>query len=561
MSTLLFLLAACTAPDDAAADCPTSLTDAQGACLGAMPDWDRGATFDAPRRDVYDLGDDLDAVRDRGLIYVSSWPVDVSGMLLPARPMREVFADDATNPDILGIQNLGRIALGFGTLDEMYTWLGLTTFNADGEGPFYTPPPPGQGPGDRMGVSFLDTPDGEAMTFSCATCHAARLFGRSVMGLHNRRARANAFFHLGRDFFPNIPPELFQGLTDADEGEMALFNRVAHNLRAVGSRPPQALGLDTSLAQVALSLSKREPDAWATRSDGFELAPRPNDLDAYVADSKPATWWTLKYKDRWLEDGSIVSGNPIFTNFLWNEIGRGTDLHELDRWLHQNLDVVSELTAAVFATEPVRWTDYFPASTLDLDAARRGEATFEARCAECHGRYAKDWDSDDPTLTRSVDYPSPTPVIDVGTDPQRALGMNAFADMLNDLEISAWMGTVVEPQTGYVPPPLDGIWARWPYLHNASIPTLCALLSPPEERPAVFWAGPSDDPDTDFDADCVGFPSEVPAAWMEEPSAQFDTSREGMSNAGHDAMLRDGDGGWLLDEAARADLIMFLKTL
>lgn len=559
---VLLLLAACQRgePSDPAA-CPTALTDSAGACLGAAPDWSRGASFDAPRADIYGLGDALDDVRTAGLLHTAAWPVDISGALLPAAAMKKVFDPLATDDAVLSLQSVGRIALGFGTLPEMYDWLGLTTFNDGGEGPFYTPAPPGQGPGDAMGASFIETEDGEAMTFSCATCHAANLFGRSVVGLHNRRARANAFFHMGRTFFPNIEPDMFQSLTDASEGEMAMFIRTADNLKAIGSREPQALGLDTSLAQVALSLSKRELDAWSTRSDQLELSPRPNDLETFVADSKPATWWTLKYKDRWLEDGSIVSGNPIFTNFLWNEIGRGTDLHELDAWLKANPDNVSELTAAVFATEPVRWTDFFDATTLDLDAAKRGEVIFEARCAECHGHYAKDWESDDPTLTIAVDYPRPTPVLDVGTDPQRAAGMNAFADMLNGLAISQAMGTVVEPQTGYVPPPLDGIWARWPYLHNASVPTLCALLSPPEERPMVFWAGPSDDPETEFDAACVGFPAEVPAAWKEEPTAEFDTRREGMSNAGHDAMLRDAEGAWLLDAAGRGDLVMFLKTL
>ena len=37
--------------------------------------------------------------------------------------------------------------------------------------------------------------------------------------------------------------------------------------------------------------------------------------------------------------------------------------------------------------------------------------------------------------------------------------------------------------------PLNGIWATPPYLHNGSVPTLYALLSPVEERPKKFiWA-------------------------------------------------------------------------
>ena len=38
--------------------------------------------------------------------------------------------------------------------------------------------------------------------------------------------------------------------------------------------------------------------------------------------------------------------------------------------------------------------------------------------------------------------------------------------------------------------PLNGIWAVAPYLHNGSVPTLDALLSPDDDaRPATFWVG------------------------------------------------------------------------
>jgi len=36
---------------------------------------------------------------------------------------------------------------------------------------------------------------------------------------------------------------------------------------------------------------------------------------------------------------------------------------------------------------------------------------------------------------------------------------------------------------GYRNVPLDGVWARAPYLHNGSVPTLADLLNPPAERP------------------------------------------------------------------------------
>jgi hypothetical protein len=53
----------------------------------------------------------------------------------------------------------------------------------------------------------------------------------------------------------------------------------------------------------------------------------------------------------------------------------------------------------------------------------------------------------------------------------------------------------------------------------------------------------------------------VPTAWTEDPRRRYDTTRPGLSNAGHDEMLGPVDDLPALDEAARADLIAFLKTL
>ncbi|MCB9543439.1 MAG: hypothetical protein H6703_13460 [Myxococcales bacterium] len=236
--------------------------------------------------------------------------------------------------------------------------------------------------------------------------------------------------------------------------------------------------------------------------------------------------------------------------------------------MRQNPRAIDTLTVAVFATEPPRWTDYYPPETIDLAAARRGQQSFALRCATCHGTYHKAWD--DPTITdpttrlttTRVDYHERTPTYDVGTDPHRHQGMQHFADRLNALAISQWMQTTVEPQTGYVPPPLDGIWARYPYLHNNSIPTLCALLTP-DARPQTFHQGPSEDPATDYDPTCVGYPTgeAIPPAWLDIKDSLIDTTRPGLSNQGHTLMLDGTDGNPPITEPERMDLIEFLKTL
>jgi mono/diheme cytochrome c family protein len=278
----------------------------------------------------------------------------------------------------------------------------------------------------------------------------------------------------------------------------------------------------------------------------------------------------LKYKNRWLLDGSVVSGNPVYTNLLWNEIGRGTDVRELETWMDANLPVINDITAAVFASEPVRFTEFFAPESIDLESAKRGKALFDGTCAKCHGTYEKGWAQanaaalslDAKLATVEVRYHETTPVFDVGTDGQRAKGMESLVQ-LNDLAVSKKIGVEIEVQKGYVPPPLDGIWARFPYFHNNSAPSLCAVLTRAEERPAKYYAGESNDKQLDFDEACNGYPTgdKVPAAWLNDPEALFDTSVPGLGNQGHDEGVFLKDGVELFTPEQKRDIIEFLQTL
>jgi hypothetical protein len=121
----------------------------------------------------------------------------------------------------------------------------------------------------------------------------------------------------------------------------------------------------------------------------------------------------------------------------------------------------------------------------------------------------------------------------------------------------------VEPQKGYVPPPLDGIWSRWPYFHNNSIPNLCALLTRASERPKTYWAHEAKDTATDYDQDCGGYPvgAKTPESWKKDKTYFYDSSKEGLSNAGHDEKIFIENGIELYSAEQKRELIEFLKTL
>lgn len=97
---------------------------------------------------------------------------------------------------------------------------------------------------------------------------------------------------------------------------------------------------------------------------------------------------------------------------------------------------------------------------------------------------------------------------------------------------------------GYMARPLHGVWATAPYLHNGSVPSLYALLLPPEERPEGFHLG-----DGRFDPVDVGYAQDAGPG-----QSRLDTTLSGNSNAGH----LYGTG---LRNARRRELIEYLKTL
>lgn len=485
----------------------------------------------------------------KGFLHAQQYPVIVTGVLLPERPLKNTFGE--------------RFFSG------LFRWLGLQPYPSKKSDPNWPVPDQIDPEKDLIGYSRIQKNGVSTFTISCAVCHSSQLFGKVVLGMTNRFPRANHFFIRGQKASQLYNPHFSRVMLKSTKEENEIFLETKNNLNSVGLKMPLQLGLDTSLAQVALSLNKRNLDPWAQKNAFYEKHPRPDALDTTPADSKPAVWWNVKYKNRWLLDGSVISGNPILTNILWNEIGRGTDLKILDRWLIENQAVVQELTNAVYSSKAPRIEEFFTAEKIERSRALRGEALFNQMCSKCHGEYIKNWSKPelshlawrDQIKNYEVKYFDKTPVKDVGTDPLRFQMMKSL-EKLNDLELSVKNGIKIKAQTGYVPPPLEGIWARYPYMHNNSIPSLCAVLTPAELRPKTYYAGAALNPNTDYDFECGGYPSgkKVPKTWQKR-ELFYDTQRPGMRNTGHDKRIFIKDGVNVLSSSDRSDLIQYLLTL
>jgi hypothetical protein len=146
---------------------------------------------------------------------------------------------------------------------------------------------------------------------------------------------------------------------------------------------------------------------------------------------------------------------------------------------------------------------------------------------------------------------------EVGTDPTLATGAAQFAGEFVSWYNNSFYGEIshLAPAVGYVAPPLDGIWATAPFLHNGSVPTLAALLDS-SQRPRYFRRS--------FDTSDY---SETAVGWnyLELDGGQdtvdrdikhevYDTDLFGYGNGGHTF----GDE---LSAEERAAVLEYLKTL
>jgi len=229
--------------------------------------------------------------------------------------------------------------------------------------------------------------------------------------------------------------------------------------------------------------------------------------------------------------------------------------------LHRNLSaeigVVSDPAAADF--ENARLTTELTAGLpsapypfdVDLGLANSGKKLFEKYCEGCHH-------DNNATIFAAAK---------TGTDPNRAQATQAEARRrliallrtacpdpavcnLPDDEIVLDLDAAGR---GYVSHPLDGIWARAPYLHNGSVPTLHHLLVP-ESRPATFFRG-----SLRYDQAKVGF------VWDDSAAADpythvYDSGLAGRANTGHDTAEFNGID-WSQNPRDLAALLEYLKTL
>lgn len=374
-----------------------------------------------------------------------------------------------------------------------------------------------------IGVSVRRTAV-QRVGFNCATCHTAEIQAGSnkvvVLGAPAEQLDLQAYLLF-----------LIEASQDPRLSADAVIESAQTNGRAIG-------WIDQLILRYAIMPGlKREAVDLASSFAWMKMKPPhgPGRTDA-------GNVWRQRWGMHPERDAAL--GTVDFPS-VWNQRIR------LDGWFHwdgNNSSLTERNYSAALAGGATDWlldrrkigtisdwlldleTPRFP-GPLDESTVAAGRAVYErARCATCH----------DPGTGRTGQV---TDIDVVGTDPQRALlfddeMVRRFGDVGKGY---SWRFTHYRSSHGYANMPLDGIWARAPYLHNGSVPDLASLLDPPEKRPARFQRGCRQ-----YDLERAGYACSQGVA--------FDTTLLGNSNAGH---LYGTD----LSEADKSALLAYLKSL
>jgi mono/diheme cytochrome c family protein len=366
-------------------------------------------------------------------------------------------------------------------------------------------PAPYANDGLPMGLRPGNGPGGTktGIQIDCLVCHGGSIGGTSYVGLGNTTLDLKA---------------LLDELTKADGQRL----------------PPSTFVLTT--ARGSVNAGQIAVVLLSVRNADLSLRRFPLPLGASYPECDIPPWWHMARKATMYYDGRTDARSV--RSIMQFMLGEKTlaEFQELE-------PTFRDIHAYLKSLRPPRYP--FP---VDQARADQGKVVFEKTCARCHGTYGI-----------GGHYPNVIVELDrIGTDPARAL---AGSDRLIAHYNATWLGAeypVDATMTGYQAPPLDGIWATAPYLHNGSIPTL-ALLLKSSDRPKRFRRPPSTD-FAHYDQNGVGWKYEdvaAPPPPTVSPTAAryiFDTARFGLGNGGHTF-------GDKLSDADRWAVIEYLKTL
>ena len=391
-------------------------------------------------------------------------------------------------------------------------WPGVKEKPADYDGAFrdYYGLHPAPYPNDKlpMGLRSGSILFVKGIAVDCMMCHGGSINGKSIVGLGNTSLDIQA---------------VFEDLSAAD-GRSPRLPFTFSNVRGTTEAGTFAVYL----------LGFREPDLQ------LKFPRQDLGLHADQCEDVPAWWLLKKKKTMYHTGGADARSVRSKMQFMMTPITPASDFTKHEAAFRDVHEYIMSIEAPKYPF------------AIDRGLAAKGEKVFTANCATCHGTYGEKWT-----------YPNKiVPMDKIGTDPKRFAGIEEkFGDHYNQTWFAKEKGDdgyKFIPSKGYQAPPLDGVWATAPYLHNGSVPTLYHVLRS-DVRPRVFTRSYSTR-EVDYDKELVGVRITVlrgpPDGQLHPHEARkiYDTSQPGRSNKGHTF------GDHLTVEERNA-VIEYLKTL
>lgn len=372
-------------------------------------------------------------------------------------------------------------------------------------------------------VTAVNAPNGvRVVSQNCLKCHGGYVNGNFVLGL----GAAHYDYTFDYSALEPATSAVIRQLYGEESPEWEAYDPFRKSGRVIGPYlVTEVFGVNPADKIWIVLSAHRDPHTLAWSEEPLM------DIPEELVPTDVPPWWNLKKKHAMFYTGY---GTGDFSRIMM-----ASSLLTLNDSAHARRidDRFNDVYAYLRTLEPPAW----PWQT-DAGLAAAGETVFRANCASCHGTYGEA--AAYPNLFVSLDQ--------VGTDPALAhsyLDHTGFVNWFND----GWFrqgphGAELQPRAGYVAPPLDGIWASAPYLHNGSVPTLYGLLNS-ASRP-VFWRRNFNS--LDYDREKVGWQYEVKSFKVDKKT--YDTTLPGYGNGGHTY----GDH---LSGDQRLALLEYLKTL
>ena len=395
-------------------------------------------------------------------------------------------------------------------------------------------------------TAFTERGGAEVFNANCLMCHGGLFDGELVVGLGN----ANADFTGGvgnPGVAGDLPLEAFESI-GLDAAELAQILKLVNRgdivapgtvMRTVGMNPAEILAVELMVHH------DRDTLEWSDEplTEVLIRDREGNPIENAIVSSDPPPWWRVHKKNALFYNG-MARGDHRGTMMLATSVcvDNLEDAARVDEWFE-------DIQAFVRSVRAPKYT-----RSIDSAMAERGHELFIENCAGCHGTYSDNEEEETyPNLLIPLDV--------IETDPVVAeLGVVHTPELVEWYNGSFYGGiTRMEPNNpfpGYMPPPLDGIWATAPFFHNGSVPTVELVLNS-KARPR-YWKRVDFDT-TNFDEEALGWPFvELPYGQEEadddERSFIYDTTYWSQSNAGHIF------GDHFSDSERRA-VIEYLKTL